>query len=230
MNKFITTSATLALCLSAPFVYAQKHTENMLQHQAHVHGQVQLNIAQDEGELLIEVVAPGSDVVGFEHAPSNAEQAAKLSAAIAQLEQANSLWQLPNNAQCKLNDVTVETHGMAPDAADDHTDHHDHAQHKDHDAHEHHGDKHSDKHDDKHDHADHHAHDHDQSQADQHGEFHANYHYQCSNPKALNQLDVRWFTYFPQSQTLQVAWLSAQGQTALTLKASDGKSQSISHP
>ncbi len=33
-----------------------------------------INIAQDGQELLVEVTAPGADVVGFEHAPETAEQ------------------------------------------------------------------------------------------------------------------------------------------------------------
>lgn len=39
--------------------------EEFRQHDAHEHGHVELNIAQDGDELLMEIHAPGADVLGL---------------------------------------------------------------------------------------------------------------------------------------------------------------------
>lgn len=45
-------------------VLADHHSDHQhRQHEAHVHGQVELNIAQDGHDLLLEITAPGADVV-----------------------------------------------------------------------------------------------------------------------------------------------------------------------
>ncbi|MEZ8325323.1 DUF2796 domain-containing protein, partial [Vibrio cyclitrophicus] len=105
--------------------------EEFRSHEAHVHGKVEVNIAQDGQELLVEVTAPGADVVGFEHAPKTAEQKALFEQAIAQLNKPEELFGF-NNTSCtlKFKSVTNTLEG-------DHDDHegHDHAEH-DHDDHE----------------------------------------------------------------------------------------------
>ncbi|QSA19144.1 DUF2796 domain-containing protein, partial [Vibrio furnissii] len=63
------TKPMLALSISAAVCGSAFAHEEFRQHDAHVHGQVELNIAQDAHDLLIEITAPGADVVGFEHAP-----------------------------------------------------------------------------------------------------------------------------------------------------------------
>ncbi|WP_241907127.1 ZrgA family zinc uptake protein, partial [Vibrio lentus] len=104
--------------------------EEFRSHEAHVHGKVEVNIAQDGQELLVEVTAPGADVVGFEHAPETAEQKKVFEHAIAQLNKPEELFGF-NNAGCtlKFKSVTNTLEG-------DHDDHegHDHAEH-DHDDH-----------------------------------------------------------------------------------------------
>ncbi|MFA0611507.1 DUF2796 domain-containing protein, partial [Vibrio sp. 10N.222.49.B4] len=120
--------------------------EEFRSHDAHVHGQVEVNIAQDGQELLVEVTAPGADVVGFEHAPETAEQKKVFEQAIAQLNKPEELFSF-NNASCTLKFKSVantlegdhddhEGHDHADHAEHDHDDHkdHDHAEH-DHDDH-----------------------------------------------------------------------------------------------
>lgn len=98
--------------------------EEFRSHDAHVHGKVEVNIAQDGQELLVEVTAPGADVVGFEHAPKTAEQKALFEQAIAQLNKPEELFGF-NNTSCtlKFKSVTNTLEG-------DHDDHegHDHSE------------------------------------------------------------------------------------------------------
>ncbi|MEZ9600174.1 DUF2796 domain-containing protein, partial [Vibrio sp. 10N.286.46.A8] len=107
--------------------------EEFRSHEAHVHGKVEVNIAQDGQELLVEVTAPGADVVGFEHAPETAEQKKVFEQAIAQLNKPDELFGF-KNASCtlKFKSVTNTLEG-------DHDDHegHDHAEHAEHAEHDH---------------------------------------------------------------------------------------------
>ncbi|CAH6856506.1 DUF2796 domain-containing protein [Vibrio alginolyticus] len=161
--------------------------EEFRSHGAHVHGQVEVNIAQDGQELLVEVTAPGADVVGFEHAPETAEQKKVFEQAIAQLNKPDELFSF-NNANCTLKFKSVsntlesdhneheghdhEGHDHAKHDHDDHEGHdhaeHDHDDHKDHDHAEHDHDDHKDHDHAEHDHDDHKDHDHAEHDHDDH--------------------------------------------------------------
>ena len=156
--------------------------EEFRSHSAHVHGQVEVNIAQDGQELLVEVTAPGADVVGFEHAPETAEQKKVFEQAIAQLNKPDELFSF-NNASCTLKFKSVtntlegdhddhEGHDHAEHGHDDHKDHdhaeHDHDDHKDHDHAEHDHDDHEGHDHAEHDHDDHKDHDHAEHDHDDH--------------------------------------------------------------
>ena len=142
--------------IATAIVTTSAHAEEFRKHDAHVHGVVELNIAQDGDELLMEIHAPGADVVGFESAPKNAEQKKQLANALSVLNQADKVMTLSSAAQCKPTFTEVR-HTLGED--DGHDDHDKH----DHDKHDHHDDH--DKHDhDKHDHHD----DHDKHEHDKH--------------------------------------------------------------
>ncbi|RYU66023.1 DUF2796 domain-containing protein [Aliivibrio finisterrensis] len=168
-----------------------EHSEHR-QHGAHVHGVVETNIAQDGDHLLFEITAPGSDVVGFEHAPKNKEQEQLLEQAIAKLKKPNAIFSLPESANCKISEVHV-SHSMK------HADH-------DHDSHDH----------DKHDHDDDSHHEEHQSE---HGEFTAQYEYHCETISELNQVETQWFTLFSHTKKITVQYLGDSGQKAATLTA-----------
>ncbi|WP_133149478.1 ZrgA family zinc uptake protein, partial [Vibrio splendidus] len=140
--------------------------EEFRSHEAHVHGKVEVNIAQDGQELLVEVTAPGADVVGFEHAPETAEQKKVFEQAIAQLNKPEELFGF-NNASC-----TLKFKSVTNTLEDDHDDHagHDHAEgeHDDHEGHDH-ADHAEHDHDDHKDH-DHAEHDHDDHKGHDHAE------------------------------------------------------------
>ncbi|MGR5559043.1 zinc uptake protein ZrgA [Vibrio fortis] len=201
-------------------------------HDAHVHGEVEVNIAQDGQELLVEVTAPGADVVGFEHAPQTPEQIAALEKATALLNQPSKLFAF-EGADCTLEYKSV-THTLGEDDHEGHDhdkhDHHDHEGH-DHDKHDHHdheGHDH-DKHDhddheghdhDKHDHHDHEGHDHDHA-AGGHGEFTIEYHYQCSNVAKLDTVETQWFSNFANTESITVNLLTDRAQTQQKLTPSN---------
>ena len=106
------------------------HSEHR-QHDAHVHGVVETNIAQDGEHLLFEITAPGSDVVGFEHAPKNKEQEQLLEQAIAKLKTPNAIFSLPESANCEVSDIHV-SHNMKSEDHDDHDHHDDDSHHEEH--------------------------------------------------------------------------------------------------
>ncbi|PML25299.1 zinc uptake protein ZrgA [Vibrio lentus] len=178
--------------------------EEFRSHEAHVHGKVEVNIAQDGQELLVEVTAPGADVVGFEHAPETAEQKKVFEQAIAQLNKPEELFGF-NNAGCtlKFKSVTNTLEG-------DHDDHegHDHAEH-DHDDHK--GHDHA-----EHNHDDHEGHDHSEGG---HGEFTVEYHYQCSNIEKLDTVNTQWFSKFGNTKSMTVNLLTDSAQIQEILNA-----------
>ncbi|EGR0055407.1 TPA: DUF2796 domain-containing protein [Vibrio vulnificus] len=196
---------SLAILVGLSFSALASAQEGFRQHDAHVHGQVEFNIAQDGHDLLLEITAPGADVVGFEHAPENTEQENQLKAAVEKLSQADLMVQINEAAKCTIENVSV-THTLGGEEHDDH-EHHD--DHKHHDDHEHHDDH---KHHDNHEHHDDHGHEH-----DGHGAFTVEYQYHCDNVAALNALETDWFKQFPATQAIQANVLTDKVQSALAL-------------
>ncbi|CDT96154.1 putative ABC-type metal ion transport system, periplasmic component/surface adhesin [Vibrio coralliirubri] len=212
--------------------------EEFRSHGAHVHGQVEVNIAQDGQELLVEVTAPGADVVGFEHAPETAEQKKVFEQAIAQLNKPEELFSF-NNASCTLKFKSVantlegdhddhEGHDHAEHDHDDHKDHdhaeHDHDDHKDHDHAEHDHDDHKDHDHAEHDHDDHEGHDHHDHEGHDHsegghGEFTVEYHYQCSDVAKLDTVSTQWFSKFSNTEKMTVNLLTDTAQVQEVLNA-----------
>ncbi|MGR5157250.1 zinc uptake protein ZrgA [Vibrio owensii] len=205
---------TLALVIGLSLA-ATAHAEEYRQHEAHVHGHVEFNIAQDGKDLLIEITSPGADVVGFEHAPENAEQEQALKQAIAALKDTDKLFAINQQAKCVIDDVHV-SHTLGQDSHEGH-DHHDHEGH-DHDKHDHEGHDH-DKHDHDHDH-EHKGHDHEHGG---HGEFTVEYRYHCDSVADLNSIDTTWFKQFPATESISANLFTDTTQSATTLNKGNTK-------
>jgi len=200
--------------------------ENFRQHDAHIHGVVELNIAQDGNDLLLEITAPGSDIVGFEHAPQTQEQTQALQQATSTLKKATSLFQINSGANCELTESYVSqslsSENNDHSGHDDHNhsshDEHDHSSHDDHD-HSSHDDHDHSSHDD-HDHSSHGDHDH-SSHGDHdhssHGEFTAQYSFSCKNIAQLNEIKLSWFNHFPSTEKISVQAITDKGQQASQL-------------
>lgn len=219
---------------------ATANAEEYRQHEAHVHGHVEFNIAQDGKDLLIEITSPGADVVGFEHAPENAEQEQALKQAIAALKDTDKLFAINQQAKCVIDDVHV-SHTLGQDSHEGH-DHHDHEGH-DHDKHDHEGhdhDKHEhehkghdheehahDDHDghDGHEHHDHEGHDHEGHDHEHggHGEFTVEYRYHCDSVADLNSIDTTWFKQFPATESISANLFTDTTQSATTLNKGNTK-------
>ncbi|HCG5529896.1 TPA: DUF2796 domain-containing protein [Vibrio parahaemolyticus] len=177
--------------------------EEYRQHSAHVHGHVEFNIAQDGSDLLLEITAPGADVVGFEHAPENAEQEKTLQHAIATLEDSNALFAINPQAQCEIEEVHVE-HSLGGQ--------HEEHEHHDHDEHAHHDH-------DKHEHDGHEGHDH--SEHSDHGEFTVQYRFHCAQVGELSRIQTDWFNQFPSTESVNVNLFTDTTQSATSLTKSN---------
>ncbi|EHK5109997.1 DUF2796 domain-containing protein [Vibrio parahaemolyticus] len=187
--------------------------EEYRQHSAHVHGHVELNIAQDGSDLLLEITAPGADVVGFEHAPENAEQEKTLQHAIATLEDSNALFAINPQAQCEIEEVHVE-HSLG--GQHEEHEHHDHEGH-DHEGHDHEGHDH-----DEHAHHDHDGHEgHDHSEHSDHGEFTVQYRFHCAQVGELSHIQTDWFNQFPSTESVNVNLFTDTTQSATSLTKSN---------
>ncbi|WP_455293143.1 zinc uptake protein ZrgA [Vibrio parahaemolyticus] len=180
--------------------------EEYRQHSAHVHGHVEFNIAQDGSDLLLEITAPGADVVGFEHTPENAEQEKTLQHAVATLEDSNALFAINPQAQCEIEEVHVE-HSLG--GQHEEHEHHDHEGH-DHDEHAHH---------DHDGHEDHEGHDH--SEHSDHGEFTVQYRFHCAQVGELSHIQTDWFNQFPSTESVNVNLFTDTTQSATSLTKSN---------
>lgn len=196
--------------------------EGFRQHDAHVHGHVEFNIAQDGKELLVEITAPGADVVGFEHAPENEAQHELIENAEKSLKQADKMLLLSSAAKCSPEHISVKNtlekdehhdeHGHDEHKHDDH-EHHDDHKHEKHNDHEHHDDHKHEKHD-EHEGHDHEGHEH---EGEGHGEFTIEYHFECDNIAKLNSIETRWFEQFPKTEEIDVNLLTDNAQKAFEL-------------
>ncbi|WP_462054140.1 zinc uptake protein ZrgA [Vibrio cholerae] len=177
-------------------VLADHHSDHQhRQHEAHVHGQVELNIAQDGHDLLLEITAPGADVVGFEHAPQDDAQKQALEKALETLHHPEKLFVLTDKAQCEKREVLIK-HTLGGEEYQ-----HSHAYGE--------GEEHEHQHGEG-------EHDHDEHQ---HGSFTAQYQFHCEAVDQLKQIDTQWFQYFPSTEKIQANLLTEKQQSALQLNA-----------
>ncbi len=186
----------------------------------HVHGVIELGVVIEGETLAVTIDAPLSDVVGFEHAPADDDQAARLKTAAAIIAGADTMFGVPEAAVCIVSGTEIKAPayllnlipGAAAGAAD-HDDHHDHHAGHDHEDHDH------DAHDhDGHDH-DHDEHDHDHS--DEHAELNATYQWECSSPSELDALALSFVNGFTSVESVQVQLLTADGAQVMNLTGED---------
>ncbi len=100
MQKVMVTSIILGSFPAA----AQEHSH----HEAHVHGHSTVNIAVEKQKLHVELLSPGADIVGFEHQAHSLEEKQKLSDTIHRLKQFETVFLLPDDAQCSLDHAHIE--------------------------------------------------------------------------------------------------------------------------
>ena len=211
MHKKLPLSVLVGFILSTP-LHAE---EEMRQHGAHVHGSVEMNIAQDGHDLLIELTSPGMDIVGFEHAPESEAEHKKIDTAIETLKNANLLISLNTAAKCELEQANV--HAPGADHEDEHHEEHAHEHHDDeHESAEEHKDHDHEAHE-GHDHEEHEGHDHEEHEG--HSEFTVEYTYHCEQMDKLDSLTTTWFTAFPTTNEIDVNIFTDTQQAAVEIKA-----------
>lgn len=172
---------------------------------AHEHGHSALNVAIEGDRIEMELMAPGADIVGFEHEAESAEDKAAVEQAEAKLGEPLSLFGIADAAGCVVETAAVEIEGEEHhdehghgDEAHAHDEHHDEAEHAEDEHHE----------DEHHEHAEH------EGEAS-HNEFHANYALACSAPDALDGMDfAAFFEAFAGAEEVEVTVISEQGQSS----------------
>lgn len=161
---------------------------------AHEHGVASLNLVVDGGQLMIELDSPAANIVGFEHMPGSAEDFAALADARKQLLRADALFAITDAAGCALEEAEAKSPLFEADAqATEHEHEHEHEKHD-----------HAEQH---HDHEEHHA-----EHAGAHSDIEASFHYDCANPDAIEQIEVKLFEVFPRTEKLLLQAITPRGQ------------------
>jgi hypothetical protein len=182
--------------LPAPLAAEERHGH------AHQHGISKMKLAVDGTGLEMEIVSPGSDIVGFEHPPANAADRQAIAKAAAIFRDAAKVFAFPAGAGCRLISTEVE----APSGSGDDHDKHDEEKHG---------------HDKHHDEKNHNAKD--AKEDDHHSEFHSHYRYACGNPGKLTHIDVKLFDRFPRAREIEVEAITPSGQFARELTPSSAR-------
>ncbi|MGE3915961.1 MAG: DUF2796 domain-containing protein [Hyphomicrobiaceae bacterium] len=200
--------ASLAVVLAvaaATGVHAQEARREV---GAHAHGEGRLSIAIEGGRVELELEVPAADIVGFEHAPSNAGQRKAIADAKARLGKALTLFVPAPGANCRLATATVEVIGAAAAGAAKSGGHgHDH----DHDhknAASGHG---------KVEKGTPAAKAGEPAGAPAHSEFRATYRLDCGKTAALASLGLEYFKAFKGAEKLDVTVIGPKGQSSFVV-------------
>ena len=169
--------------------------EETRQLDAHEHGVGQLDIAFDGKQILMELHAPGADIVSFEYAAESAEDRAKVDAAIVMLARPLDLFVLTEAAGCTIVQASAELESEEGQA--DHEDEHD------------------DHEDDDHEDADHQEKNVGEAG---HTEFHAEYLLACADPGAFTEITFTYFDVFPNALEVEVQLISNKGATSFEVE------------
>ncbi|MEZ4631111.1 MAG: DUF2796 domain-containing protein [Deinococcales bacterium] len=191
MSKIVL-SMMLALSLLS---YGQ---EAFVQHDAHTHGEAELNLVIEEDSLWLELLTPALHFLGFEHEAQSDEEKAKVAQVLEALQEGSSLFQFNPQASCEIQALDIHL---------GHAEHHDEEHHDE----EHHDEEH---HDDEH-----HNEEDNEEYAESHRDIFASYQGTCQNIAALTQLDLGpLFNNYPLFEVIHVQWLGPQGQSASELR------------
>ncbi len=103
-------STAFAALLLAGVATTALHAEEKRELGAHEHGHVELQIAIDGNDVTMTLEAPGSDIVGFEHAAETDGQKAAVEAAVTQLSDPAALFTMTEAAGCSVASSDAELH------------------------------------------------------------------------------------------------------------------------
>jgi hypothetical protein len=169
----------------------QAAAEEQRQLGAHEHCHSVLNVAIAGDRIEMELMAPGMDIVGFEHAAETAEHKAAVEEAEAILRDPLALFVLPDEAGCAIETAAVEL-----EAEDEHEGQH--------------GEEHAAaEHAEEGEHEEHAEHEGEES----HTEFHAEYAITCESPGDLGTIEFVFFERFPGAEEIELTVITESGQT-----------------
>ena len=109
-------SRILLSCGAALLAFAVTARAAEREHGAHQHGVSHMNIAIEDKSIEIELIAPGADIVGFEHATGTAINQVAVKNALAALKNGGDFFVFSAAAGCRLqeaetvSDLTEEHH------------------------------------------------------------------------------------------------------------------------
>ncbi len=182
----------LMWCGAASFALAEDAKREL---GAHEHGHSALNVAIEGDRVEMELMAPGADIVGFEHEAASADDKTVVAQAKAVLGEPLALFGFTDAAGCAVETALVEIEG-----GEDHDEHGD----------EHYAD------DEHHEEGEHAEADHEGYEGEaSHNEFHAAYALTCSAPDALDAIDfATFFKTFESAEEVEVTVISEKGQSS----------------
>lgn len=94
----------VVLAMAAGAAGAAEHV-----HRAHEHGSGILNVAVEGGTVEVELIAPGSDIVGFEHRPASDADREAVRQAADLLGDGAGMFIFADEASCSLAEGSVES-------------------------------------------------------------------------------------------------------------------------
>jgi hypothetical protein len=170
----------------------QAAAEERRQLGAHEHGHSILNVAIAGDRVEMELMAPGMDIVGFEHAAETDEHKAAIEEAEANLGDPLALFVLPDDAGCAIETAAVEFEAEDEHAGEHGEEHAEegHAKQGEHEA----------------EHAEH-------AGEESHTEFRAEYAITCDSPDDLGTIEFVFFERFPGAEEIEVTVITESGQT-----------------
>ncbi|ABG38828.1 conserved hypothetical protein [Paraglaciecola sp. T6c] len=196
--------------------------------QVHQHGQGQLFVSQENSDWHVQFILPAADVLGFEHAPENAQQEKILHSLIQRLDKNDAVVDLGEH--CTLSEVThsLSEHSLSDDhESGGNKDLHEDKRYNDHHAHEEHSS--SENH-----HADNHDEDlladeelsagkgpsagkkpSDRLKHAEHQDVEVEYHFACDT--SHKKLSVPLFQWLPSLGRIQAQWITDAGQGTAVL-------------
>jgi hypothetical protein len=156
---------------------------------AHEHGVASLNLVLDGQHVIIELQSPAANIVGFEHLPTSETDLATAKQARLRLEQAQNLFVFTKAAACTLEESEADSPLFAGAGTEPTAEHDEH--------HEDHGGEHHDDHG---------------VREVAHADITAQFHFACANPEALQEIDVKLFDAFPNTEKLLLQAITPKGQ------------------
>jgi hypothetical protein len=186
-------AATLAASPAAPPAAA---ADGFTQRGAHEHGKVTINLAVEGGTLTAELDSPAINVVGFERAPRDAAEKARVAEVDRWLASGVAVLGVPAAAGCVRSRIEYTPPALGGAHA-----------HDEHDEYEH-----------------EHEHDHEpDGEAEGHSDYDARFTFTCSNPAALAWVDLWLLRRLVNVAAAEVNLVTPQQQTQLTVTGRDAR-------